>query len=99
MQGAEDEPRSAPASATAVVRKSSPIDNSVSEQQRLLDLAERMSGVGHWRYDLTCGKISWSDEVYKIHGVTRQTFDPELDSAVQFYHQDDQAKTDRKSVV
>ncbi len=93
MQGAEDEPRSAPASATAVVRKSSPIDNSVSEQQRLLELAERMSGVGHWRYDLTCGKISWSDEVYKIHGVTRQTFDPELDSAVQFYHQDDQAKT------
>ena len=63
-----------------------------NEQQRVLRLAEHMSGVGHWRYDLADGGVSWSDEVYRIHGVTRETFDPTLDGVLGFYHGDDQAK-------
>ena len=61
----------------------------LSEKQQLLTLAERMSGVGHWRYDLLTGKIEWSAEVYRIHGVTPETFDPQLDDAISFFHPDD----------
>jgi len=59
------------------------------EKQRLLEIAETMSGVGHWRLDLTTNKPTWSDAVYAIHGVDRATFDPEFDDAVAFYHPDD----------
>ena len=62
------------------------------EKQQLLTMAERMSGVGHWRYRLSDGRVLWSDEVYRIHGVTRETFDPNLGSTVGFYHEDDRAK-------
>ena len=63
-----------------------------SERQSLLEMAERMSGVGNWRYEVADGSVIWSDEVYRIHGVTRETFDPMLDSAIAFYHEDDQAR-------
>ena len=51
----------------------------------LLELAQEMSGVGWWRLDVTTSLVEWSDEVYRIHGVDRRTFDPQLDSALDFY--------------
>ena len=51
----------------------------------LLELAETMSGVGRWRLDVATGVVDWSNEVYRIHGVDRTTFDPKLDSALDFY--------------
>jgi PAS domain S-box-containing protein len=65
------------------------------EQAELLEtlkLAETIAGVGHWQLDVTTGKVRWSDEVYRIHGVSPETFDPQYDDAVGFYHPDDQTK-------
>ena len=64
----------------------------VTEAQRLLTLAESMAGVGHWRLRRRDGRISWSQEVYRIHGVEPGSYDPNLQSAVAWYHPDDQAK-------
>jgi PAS domain S-box-containing protein len=63
-------------------------------REAFLDLAETMSGLGRWRYRLADGEISWSPEVYRIHGVSPETFNPALDSAVGFYHPEDQAKVE-----
>jgi len=65
------------------------------EKQHLLEIAEAMSGVGHWRLDLATNKPAWSDTVYAIHGVDRQSFDPSLDGAVAFYHPDDREMVSR----
>ena len=62
------------------------------EKQRLLEIAEAMAGVGHWRMDLASGAINWSDTVYAIHGVDRRAFDPNLDDAVGFYHPEDRER-------
>lgn len=59
------------------------------ERSRALDLAGRMSGVGSWRLDLRTGAVSWSDTVYEIHGVTREAYNPGLQSAIDFYHPED----------
>ncbi len=64
----------------------------VLEAQRLLSLAESMAGVGHWSIRSRDQRITWSDEVYRIHGVTRESFNPNLQAGVGFYHPDDQAK-------
>ncbi len=55
----------------------------------LLRLAEEMAGIGQWRLDAETMHVTWSDEVYRIHGVDRDTFDPSYDDAIGFYHPDD----------
>ena len=63
----------------------------LAEHQRLLNMAETMSGVGRWRIDLPENRLTWSDEVYRIHGVDQSRFNPEVDGAIDFYHPEDQA--------
>ena len=58
------------------------------ERLGLLQMAETMSGVGHWRLEAS-GSVLWSPEVYRIHGVTPSDFNPSLNSALDFYHPDD----------
>ena len=59
------------------------------ERLTLLNLAEQMAGVGHWRYDVLAGKVSWSDEVYRIHGFEPGQIDPSYENVLGFYHPDD----------
>jgi PAS domain S-box-containing protein len=66
-----------------------------AEKQALLDMAESLSGVGHWRLDIASGKVDWSDAVYAIHGVRREAFDPNLGEALQFYSPEDRALAER----
>ncbi len=55
-----------------------------------LSLAETVAGVGSWRLDLgETPRVTWSEQVYRIHGVEPGTFDPAYDDAVDFYHPDD----------
>jgi PAS domain S-box-containing protein len=54
-----------------------------------LGMAEELGGVGSWRLDASSGAVTWSDEVYRIHGKSRETFDPSFDDAVGCYHSDD----------
>ncbi len=60
-------------------------------KQSLLQLAETMAGVGHWRLDAATGEVEWSDEVYRIHGLDRGGFDPSLDAAIAFYDEEGRA--------
>ncbi len=58
------------------------------ERERL-KLAEETAQIGHWEVDTRTEHIYWSDQVFDIHGVTPDSFDPNLDSAIDFYHPDD----------
>jgi len=49
------------------------------------EMADEISQVGHWTLNAEKGEIFWSPEVYRIHGVTHETFDPMLDEALDFY--------------
>ena len=59
--------------------------------ERLLALAERAAGLGYWRLSLADGDRIWSDEVYRIHGVSPADFDPTTQSVADLYHPDDLA--------
>ncbi len=61
----------------------------LEKQKKLLRRIEKMAGIGHWHLDLETNEIEWSDEIYYIHGVSRKTFQPNLDSATSFYHPND----------
>ena len=62
------------------------------ERLETLRLVEQMSGVGHWRLERSTGVVEWSDEVYRIHGVERDSFDPNLHNALDFYVAGDRRK-------
>ncbi|CAN5376068.1 hypothetical protein BH10PSE4_BH10PSE4_12120 [soil metagenome] len=63
-----------------------------SEAHRIATMAQQISGVGHWRLELATGRRSWSDEMYSLHGVDRETFGHRLHEAITLYHPDDMAE-------
>ena len=68
------------------------IRRDLEEQKRLLALADTASGVGHWRYDVAKGRVTWSDELYRIHGMERTEGDLPLDAGAALYDAGDRAK-------
>lgn len=54
-----------------------------------LAMASSLSGFGYWKIDLTNDSVYWSDQIYVIHGVDKETFTPSLESGLRFYHPDD----------
>ncbi len=58
----------------------------------LLELAEQLAEVGHWRVEIGKDTVYWSPQVYRIHGRDPETFVPTLASAVDHIHPDDRAK-------
>ena len=63
--------------------------HSIFNLKHQLDMVEHIAGIGSWRVDLVQGRLYWSDHVYTIHGVTRENYKPELESAINFYHPED----------
>tara|TARA_B100000745_G_scaffold135650_1_gene88657 strand:- start:839 stop:3487 length:2649 start_codon:yes stop_codon:yes gene_type:complete len=61
-------------------------------KERLLTMAESVSKVGHWHYDVGSDRLHWSDEVYRIHGLLPQSFKPTIEQALSFYHKDDRKR-------
>lgn len=59
-------------------------------RETMLHMAEAMSGVGHWQCDLKTGALIWSDEVFTICGLDRQTFKPMLGKSIHLYDAEDQ---------
>ncbi|MCA9650104.1 MAG: PAS domain-containing protein [Myxococcales bacterium] len=64
-------------------------EREAEERTRLLMMAEEVAGVGHWRIDLTRDSLTWSREMYRIHGVDPETFTPTVEDTVEAYHPDD----------
>lgn len=58
---------------------------------RLLAETEAVTRVGGWEYDAATGRITWTDEVYRIHGVGRE-YDPnDVKRNISFYSPVDEA--------
>lgn len=64
-------------------------DQKIRNQAQLLERAEEIAHLGHWHVDLEENNVFWSKEIYRIHGVTPETYAPELESAIHFYHPED----------
>ncbi len=52
--------------------------------------AQEVAHMGSWVYDLN-GQMTWSDESYKVFGVSPENFVPNMQSFIKLLHPDDQA--------
>ncbi|MGF1604893.1 MAG: diguanylate cyclase [Rhodothalassiaceae bacterium] len=62
----------------------------MEEVTGLLQAAERLANLGHWRYDLLSEDVYWSDEVFRIHGYEVGEILPTLQESIAAYHPQDQ---------
>lgn len=78
-----------------IKRSRARLSRKAREQQEMLTkahLAERMAGVGHWTLNPDTQEVTWSPEVYTIHGITPEAFNPMYGDAIQFYAEDDRER-------
>ena len=61
--------------------------NELEHNQRLqlLEMAARLAGVGHWRFDLSTGEITCPPETYRIHGFPESGAAPTYDELLALY--------------
>jgi PAS domain S-box-containing protein len=59
------------------------------EREDLLQIALRANGMGLWAWDLITGRVQWSDEVYRIIGVSPRAFEPNTKAFIDFIHPED----------
>jgi PAS domain S-box-containing protein len=58
------------------------------DKDQLLSETQRIAQVGGWIYELT-GEVSWSEEMYRIYGVSPATVIPTLEFALNQIHPED----------
>ncbi|MBA3946331.1 MAG: PAS domain S-box protein [Herpetosiphonaceae bacterium] len=65
------------------------VEDDLRRSEARLVEAQRVARLGSWARDLTTGRITWSDELYHVFGVTPQAFGATLEAFLAFVHPDD----------
>jgi PAS domain S-box-containing protein len=65
-----------------------------------LEKAQRIAAVGDWEYDFTReNRLRWSDEVYRILGISPKDFPPNAETFYKRVHPDDLAAVRREKEI
>ena len=65
------------------------ISRDLQESEARLEEAQRITHVGYWERDLVTGRITWSDETYRIFGLQPQEHPVDLGTLRQKVHPED----------
>jgi diguanylate cyclase (GGDEF)-like protein/PAS domain S-box-containing protein len=69
-------------------------EESLRDERRRLKDAEAIGHSGSWEWDTVNDVISWSDGLFALHGLDRQTFDGGYGEAASRVHPDDRETVD-----
>jgi diguanylate cyclase (GGDEF)-like protein/PAS domain S-box-containing protein len=61
----------------------------LQQSEARLATAHRIAGLGSWEWELESGVMRWSDEIYKVYGVTPREFAPSIEGARERVHPED----------
>jgi len=59
------------------------------DQRTLLEEAQKLAGLGCWEWDPESGRVIWSDELYRIYGVSPEHFQPSFEAYLERVHPQD----------
>lgn len=65
------------------------IEAGLERQKKLLDKSQELAHIGHWAWDIHNSCLEWSDEVFRIFGVTRENFSVSVENFESAIHPDD----------
>ena len=63
-------------------------------EQKLND-AQRLAQIGNWEWDIVRNTIEWSDELYKIFGMSRESFVANYENYLSCIHPDDREQVNQ----
>ncbi len=81
-----------------IVERKKAQDN-LKESLKLLSLTEEISSSGSWKLNFQTNELIWTDEVYRIFGLTKESFKPSYDQFLFLVHPDDRNKVDEAYTV
>ena len=65
-------------------------ETALHEKEHLLSESQRIAQIGGWAWDFS-GPIKWTDETYRIYGVSPKTFTPTIETLVNLIHPEDRS--------
>ncbi|MFZ5789992.1 MAG: PAS domain-containing protein [Pseudomonadota bacterium] len=66
-------------------------EEALRQSQRRLADAQRIAQLGNWEWNVLSNELWWSDEIYRIFGVTPGAFAPTYPAFLELIHPDDRA--------
>jgi len=73
----------------ALLRERERAEEALRRSEASLAEAQRVARLGHWEYDFDEDRVIWSDEIYRIFGVSGEDFGQTLDAYLSLIHPDD----------
>ncbi|MGN6246946.1 MAG: PAS domain-containing protein [Ginsengibacter sp.] len=64
----------------------------LKDSEEKLITAQRIAKLGYWKCDLNDFQIYWSEEIYRIFGVEKESFSPTLEKLIESIHPEDREK-------
>jgi diguanylate cyclase (GGDEF)-like protein/PAS domain S-box-containing protein len=65
------------------------IEIALKQSEENLKQAQKMAHIGSWELDIARNKLSWSDEIFEIFEVDKQTFGASYEAFLAFVHPED----------
>jgi PAS domain S-box-containing protein len=66
--------------------------NRVADVQRQLDVAQQITHIGSWEWDVSTNTVAWSDELYRIYGLVPGSREITVDFFLSCIHPGDRAR-------
>ncbi|WP_069998990.1 EAL domain-containing protein [Cellulosilyticum sp. I15G10I2] len=76
------------------ITKQKLIENELKTFGDNLNQAQKVAGVGSWKYDVIEDQIYWSEELYRIYNIQPLAFKKDYDSILKLIHPKDQVKVE-----
>lgn len=64
-------------------------EDRVNQANERLKTAQKIAKIGYWKYDVISRELYWSDEVYRIWGLDKESFKPDLEKFARSLHPED----------
>jgi PAS domain S-box-containing protein len=72
------------------ITRSKQLENDLRESEATLNKAQHFAKVGSWTWHIKSNRLDWSDEMYRLFGIARETFTGVLSEVVtRAIHPDD----------
>jgi PAS domain S-box-containing protein len=69
-------------------------EDALKKSEASLSRAQEIAHLGNWEYDGATGKITWSDEAYRIFGFAPQEMEVTSDLILSMIHPDDRSRVE-----
>ncbi|MEW5957601.1 MAG: PAS domain S-box protein [Chloroflexota bacterium] len=74
-------------------------EEQLRQSEAALKQAQRVAHVGSWKWRIQSNRLEWSDEMYHIFGIEKETFSGELSEVIErAIHPDDRAAVEQANL-